>query len=853
VVEVPIKPEYAPNVYVSVLAVRPRVDGFRSRIADLLRLTHLDKLLKWAPDGGTPTATVDLSKPAFRLGQARVDVGQLAHRLDVQVIPERSVYPIRDIASVDVQVRLPDGSAPPVGSEIAFAAVDAGLLQLAANDSWDLLAAMSQPRGLEVLTSTAQMQVVGKRHFGRKALAAGGGGGRAEARQIVDSLLSWQPRVPLDASGHARLQVPINDALTEFRLVAVASSGLDRFGTGEATIRTQQDVQLFSGLPLVGRGGDRIDARFTVRNAGADAREIAVRLRAAAGQLPLLDERRSVQLGAGTSRELLFPVEVPVSAQAIDFDIEAVDAADGRSDHLAATLPVIDVEPVRVQQATLLQLDPATPTRIDVAAPDGALPDRGGLRIELSPSLAGSLDGVRDYMQRYAWACFEQETSRAVALDDDARWTALMERLPTYLDARGLLRFFPCECLDGSVALTAYVMTMADLRGWPIPADARARMLDALRNAAEGRSAAAASAAMDVELRLAAFAALARDGQADATAIASLMVDPGRLSTAALLDWIAILRRVDGLPDVEAQRRAAAVQLRTRFDVAGTRLTLDPGPGGGWPLLMSPDGAALRAVLQFVDQPDWADDLPLMMRAAIATQRRGHWDLTTANAWGTLAVNAFAAHFEQTPVAGDTRASLGATAVDRSWPEPEPIDLPWPLNGSGLLSLEHRGAGRPWAVVQSRAAVPRTAAFGTGYRIERRVSPVEQAIAGRLSRGDTVRVTLAVEAQAAADWVVVEDPVPAGARILGSGLGGESALLGQARNDGSLWPVWEERRPEAFRAYFERVPAGNFEVSYTLRYDGSGEFQLPPTRVEAMYAPERFAELPRDVEHIEDR
>ena len=37
---------------------------------------------------------------------------------------------------------------------------------------------MMGERGLEVFTSTAQMQVVGKRHYGRKAVPHGGGGGR---------------------------------------------------------------------------------------------------------------------------------------------------------------------------------------------------------------------------------------------------------------------------------------------------------------------------------------------------------------------------------------------------------------------------------------------------------------------------------------------------------------------------------------------------------------------------------------------------------------------------------------------------------------------------------------------------
>jgi len=36
-------------------------------------------------------------------------------------------------------------------------------------------------------------------------------------------------------------------------------------------------------------------------------------------------------------------------------------------------------------------------------------------------------------------------------------------------------------------------------------------------------------------------------------------------------------------------------------------------------------------------------------------------------------------------------------------------------------------------------------------------------------------------------------------------------------------------------------------VEYTLRLNQSGRFNLPPTRVEALYAPEMFGELPNDM------
>jgi uncharacterized protein YfaS (alpha-2-macroglobulin family) len=49
--------------------------------------------------------------------------------------------------------------------------------------------------------------------------------------------------------------------------------------------------------------------------------------------------------------------------------------------------------------------------------------------------------------------------------------------------------------------------------------------------------------------------------------------------------------------------------------------------------------------------------------------------------------------------------------------------------------------------------------------------------------------------------------------------------------------VFIERAFDGFRAYYDFVPKGRFTVEYTLRLSQTGRFALPPTRVEALYAP----------------
>ncbi|WP_454056246.1 alpha-2-macroglobulin family protein, partial [Cupriavidus sp. Marseille-Q8015] len=188
------------------------------------------------------------------------------------------------------------------------------------------------------------------------------------------------------------------------------------------------------------------------------------------------------------------------------------------------------------------------------------------------------------------------------------------------------------------------------------------------------------------------------------------------------------------------------------------------------------------------------------------------------------------------------------------------VDLAWPAGGPGRLSpsspasppaaapgtlqVEHTGSGRPWATVRALAAVPLREPIAAGYRVRRSVTPVEQAVAGKWSRGDTYRVRLDVEAQADMTWVVVSDPVPTGATILGSGLGRDSAIATRGQGAGTSYATFTERTPEAYRAYYAYVPKGGFAVEYTVRLNNAGEFAMPPARVEAMYAPDVFGALP---------
>jgi uncharacterized protein YfaS (alpha-2-macroglobulin family) len=835
VVDVPLAGSYAPDVYISVTAVRGRISGWRLWLADFARRWNLPFFSR---EGAYPTALVDLAKPSYRIGIAKVQVGWEGHQLQVAVKADREKYHIREQARVAVQVTAPNGK-PPRSAEIAFAAVDEALLQLSPNDSWDVLSAMMGDRPLSVLTSTGQMQVVGRRHYGRKALAAGGGGGgdlSALTRADFRPVLLWKGRVPLDAGGRASVIVPLADALSSYKLVAVATAGGDQFGMGSAKIRTVQDLTIYSGVPPLVRTGDFFGATFTLRN--GSERPMTVTAKVELNPLIARGGDMTVTIPPGGAAPVTWRLHVPEGVSALRWTVSA-RSADGRAaDRVQVDEQVVPAVPEETWGATFVHI--ANGTQVPVTAPARALQGRGGVEVALTSSPAPSLAGVRSYMLVYPYGCFEQRLSKSIALNDRAIWSQLMSDLPTYIADNGLLRYWPSTNTSGSVALTAYALSISADAGLAWSPDARAKLLDAMRGVVDGRVTEAGQGPSDARfLKLAALAALARNGAATPEMIGQVAIPAADMPTAMLADWVVTLEKTRGA-DPRARAAAEAV-LRGRIVYEGTRLDLVDKATAPWWMMVSDDEMALKALLAVIGRPGWEQDAPKMMIGVALRQRRGHWDTTPANAWGTIAANRFAAAYPGTAV-GVTTARLGGQAMTRNWPQPAPMRFALPRTPTPLM-LSHSSQPGPWATVSVRAAVPLLAPAFAGYRVKREVSFVQRKQAGRISKGDVLKVRITVAAQVDRSWVVVEDPIPAGASIV-SGTGGQSALLAaQASGDG-LSPAYVERGFDAWRGYFDWLPKGETAVEYVVRVNSAGRFQLSPTRVEAMYSPEIHAALP---------
>ena len=546
-------------------------------------------------------------------------------------------------------------------------------------------------------------------------------------------------------------------------------------------------------------------------------------------------------------------------------------------------VPAVAVETL---QATLLQLDGSLD--MPVSVPADALPGRGGLKLSLVPRLAEGLPGVRDWWRAYPYACLEQTTSKSIGMQDAALWKSTMERLPTYLDGDGLANYFPPQpgsSNTGSDALTAHLLQAAfEMKridpAFAIPAAPLGRMQDALARFIDGRIERKFwSPRSDLEVRkLAAINALALYGKAHPRMLTSIQIAPNDWPTQTVVDWLSILGHMKDVPNRSKLLEEANQILRARLSYQGTKvLFANENNDYWWWLMQNGDTTLARFLLVVMDDPAWKDDMPRLASSFIGRQKSGAWTTTTANLWGALALERFSRTYESTPVTGTTEASMAGKSGTVDWSRvtkaqdaiellaqggkrtPGPteqvaqwlnntIDLPW-ASGNQSLKVQQKGTGKPWLTVQSQAAVPLKQPLSAGYTISKTVVAVEQANknlpAGQYTRGDVLRVTLEVNASANMTWVAITDPIPGGATILGSGLGRDSALsTAGEKSTGWGWKAFEERSFESYRAYYGYLPQGKLSLQYSYRVNNTGEFALPSTRVEALYAPEMFGMAP---------
>lgn len=886
-----IEDSWYPNVYVSVLAVRGRIED------------------EGSSEQPRMNAFIDLNKPSFRYGLTELKVNNPNKQFNLEVNLDRNTYQLREVATAKIKATLADGT-PASRASVALAVVDEALLELAPNRSADIIKAMRRERAYGVTTATAQSEVVGRRHYGRKAVPAGGSAAdlakRGGTRDLFDTLLLWQPNIELDANGEATIPIHLNDSISGFRVIAVGDYGVDRFAEAKAEFSSTKDLQIITGIPEVMREQDSYDLSISLRNSTDKDLEVYVAGRSS-GAMAMQLQQKEVKLPAQQTVTVTWPLtqeqlsarqfaatsdnDSNESKQQVQWHFYALqktakaEQATALRDSIKVMQEIRPLVPISVRQSTLLALDSDKPTQtLPLGLPERALSldgqPIGGISLRLRDSLSGQSKELSQWFSDYPYTCYEQLAAVAVGLGDEKAWANLMLDLPQYLDAQGLVKYFPAPGLKGSISLSAYLLSLSAHAkriglDFEFPQNHQERILSALVAAFEGRlSRAYADQTWRQSDRLAALATLVEYGQVSARTAVSFYEQNSTWNMSDWLHWLAISRAFDD-PKMTEIAKAAKVNLLSLLSREGQLLVPQANElTNTWWTMFSREANLAKLLFLAVEDEAWTDEVPYLLNGLNSLQRQGHWGTTVSNTYAELAMQNYARLFDKPIESAKLSVRLSNTAETASaqsmtteidadtFKQQQSLSLPvmsWPAVAENQLKLEYQGDGKLWVNVTTYAAVPTVEPKYAGYRLEREIIPVVQKNASYWSQGDVYRVKLKIHANSPMTWVVVNDPIPSGATILGSGLGRDSVILqeqsaaaaaqsaGAENQQSRYWhntPAFVERMSDSYRAYFDYLDQGETELSYTVRLNYSGEFNLPSTRVEALYNPDVYGELP---------
>jgi uncharacterized protein YfaS (alpha-2-macroglobulin family) len=390
VIEIPITPGFAPNVFVSVTAVK-----------------------------GITASEPDNPFADIRLGIIELVVSPEQFALNLNLVPQEEIFVPGETAVYDIQVTDHRGNG--VQAELSLAMVDLAVLTLKEDNAPLILEAFYERQPYRSLMGSG-LFISGEgleAEVPVEALGLGGGGGgggiqdvalgraveeEEEVRSDFPDTAFWQAKIKTGANGRTSVEIPLPDSLTTWRLSSKVVSSPD----AADTLVGQSSVDVVVTLPLLLRPvtprfvtvGDVLQLGTIVNNNTNQAIEAVASL-----------EADGLTLHAATEQSITVPAHGRqlVQWQVLVNDVESVDLTfrvegGGFQD---ATKPSFGQGPdnlipvYRYDSEDIVGtsgvLDEAGRRVEAVLLPLGVDPRQGAVAVDLSPSLAAALIETLDY------------------------------------------------------------------------------------------------------------------------------------------------------------------------------------------------------------------------------------------------------------------------------------------------------------------------------------------------------------------------------------------------------------------------------------------------------------------------
>ena len=476
-IEIPVKPEYEPNVFVSVYVLRP---GGSDQLAG--EMFGYDQLAVQAP----------------------------GRTLDVSVKTTRAEYEPREKISGEVTVKA--AGDPVAGADLAIYAVDDSILTLGGWKLPQMLADFFPARNFAVVTYSALKAYVDKiapSWLTMKGFVAGDAGAEefgnvTFTRKEFKPLILWRPSVRTDPKGVAKFECEAPDNLTRFRVIAVGQTKNNQFGSGDATFAVSKKLLIEPALPRFLRDGDEVELRAVARQKVSESEQLLVRC-STGGSLELIgDSRQEISAKRDTPAVVHFKARAKSTGPAsVKFEVVSTSQL---ADAVEVTLPV--AEPVILKKESVSgPMAGATFSGKDTM-PAAWRQGRGtfSLAVSTTPWL-NKLMGL-PFLLEYPHGCFEQKASRLLGYtflgglleylpDPQARKAAYqhvidetLREFETGLLADGRLSYWPggTQANDFVTIQAGWCVNQAEESGFDVPERLSSELSDALEKMVAGKT-----------------------------------------------------------------------------------------------------------------------------------------------------------------------------------------------------------------------------------------------------------------------------------------------------------------------------------------------------------------------------
>ncbi len=345
--EIPLKTEYLPNVFVSVIAVKGHgKDGI----------------------------------PSFKLGYINLRIDNEARKLGITITPDKDHYAPKDTVNLKVAVKNAEGK--PVSGDFAVAVVDESLLALTGENTQDILERFFGQRTLAVRTYTNMTTLIKHLDVKKGGGAKGGGGDdRLKKRADFKDTAYFEPHVMTDAAGNADVHFTLPDNITTWQIWVFGATDDTQVGSEKIHMISRKDVFLEPVLPRFSVTGDTVQVGAELHNLTNNSVSGTVKL-AVEGASLAGNIEQSVSISAKGNVLIKWDVTTTDTAKQLKFNY--ILTAGNYQDRVEKSIPVY---PWVTKQTVAFGNVIDKQALEEIVLPVGTLTDSGELRLHISRTL----------------------------------------------------------------------------------------------------------------------------------------------------------------------------------------------------------------------------------------------------------------------------------------------------------------------------------------------------------------------------------------------------------------------------------------------------------------------------------